>query len=62
VEEKIGIWLSAGCQLVWDVDPRSRTVVVHRPGSEPVTLHDDQEIDGANVIPGFRCRVADFFK
>lgn len=62
VEEKIGIWLAAGSQLVWDVDPKSRTVVVHRPGAEPVTLHDDQEIDGSDVIPGFRCRVADFFK
>ncbi len=62
INERIRRWLAAGSSLVWDVDPVASTVVVHRPGSEPVTLHDDQEIDGAEVIPGFRCGVADFFK
>ena len=61
VEEKIQLWLAAGSLLVWDVDPENRTVVVHRPGAEPVTLREDEEIDGGVVIPGFRCRVADFF-
>jgi Uma2 family endonuclease len=61
VEEKIGMWLAAGSQLVWDVDPEDRTVRVYRKGAEPVTLREDQEIDGGDVIPGFRCRVADFF-
>jgi Uma2 family endonuclease len=61
VEEKVRIWLAAGSLLVWIVDPESRTVVVHRPGAEPQTLQEDQEIDAGAVIPGFRCRVADFF-
>jgi Uma2 family endonuclease len=61
VEEKVQMWLAAGSVLVWIVDPESRTVVVHRPGTEPVTLREDQEIDAGDVIPGFRCRVADFF-
>lgn len=62
INERIRRWLAAGSSLVWDVDPVASTVVVHRPGAEPVTLQDNQEIDGADVIPGFRCRVADFFK
>jgi Uma2 family endonuclease len=61
VEEKIQLWLRAGCLLVWSVDPESRTVTVYRPGAEPVILREDQEIDGGCVIPGFHCRVADFF-
>ncbi len=61
VEEKIQLWLAAGSLLVWDVDPETRTVVVHRPGAEPVTLGEDQEIDCGDVIPGFRGRVAEFF-
>ena len=60
VEEKVQLWLAAGSQVVWVVDPEARTVVVHRLGAEPVTLREDQEIDGGEVIPGFRCRVADF--
>jgi Uma2 family endonuclease len=61
VEEKVQLWLAAGSQLVWVVDPEARIVVVYRPGAEPITLREDQEIDGGDVIPGFRCRVADFF-
>jgi Uma2 family endonuclease len=61
VEEKVGMWLAAGSLLVWDVDPEDRIVRVYRKGAEPVTLREDQEIDGGDVIPGFRCRVADFF-
>jgi Uma2 family endonuclease len=61
VEEKVRMWLAAGSLLVWIVDPESRTVVIHRPNAEPVMLREDQEIDGGDVIPGFRCRVADFF-
>jgi Uma2 family endonuclease len=61
VEEKAQMWLKAGSLLVWTVDPENRTVKVYRPGTEPVTLAADQEIDGGDVIPGFRCRVADFF-
>jgi Uma2 family endonuclease len=61
VEEKVQVWLAAGCLLVWTVDPVIRIVVVYRRGAEPITLGEDQEIDGGEVIPGFRCRVADFF-
>jgi Uma2 family endonuclease len=61
VEEKVQVWLTAGSLLVWIVEPANRTVVVHRQGAEPVTLREDDEIDAGDVIPGFRCRVADFF-
>lgn len=61
VDEKTQLWLAAGSQLVWVVDPADRTIVVHRRGAEPVVLHENDEIEGGDVIPGFRCRVADFF-
>jgi Uma2 family endonuclease len=60
-EEKVHLWLTAGCQIVWTVDPEARIVVVHRLGVETVTLREDDEIDAGEVIPGFRCRVSDFF-
>jgi Uma2 family endonuclease len=59
VEEKVQLWLAAGSELVWTVDPDDRTVVVHRRGAEPVPLREDDEIDGGDAIPGFRCRVSD---
>jgi Uma2 family endonuclease len=61
VEEKVPMWLRAGTLMVWIVDPESRTVTIHRPGAEPVTLGEDQTILGGEVIPGFECRVSDFF-
>ena len=62
VLEKVHEWLAAGmrdCLRV--VDPDTRTVTVHRHGAEARDLTNDQEIDGADVLPGFRCRVADVF-
>ncbi len=61
VEEKVQEWLVAGSRMVWIVDPRTRTVTIHRPGAEPVTLTEDQDLDGGDVLPGFVCRVALFF-
>jgi Uma2 family endonuclease len=61
VDEKVQEWLAAGSRMVWTVDPGARTVTVHRPGAEPVTLTEDQDIDGGDVLPGFVCRVALFF-
>lgn len=61
VDEQVRIWLAAGSRLVWNVDPVARTVTVHRPGARPILLTETDEIDGADVLPGFRCRVADFF-
>ncbi len=61
IEEKTELWLAAGSRLVWNVDPVARTVTVHRPGARPLLLTETDEIDGADVLPGFRCRVADFF-
>jgi len=61
VEEKVQTWLRAGSLMVWTVDPESRTVTVYRPGADPVALAEDETILGGNVVPGFECRVGDFF-
>lgn len=61
VADKIAEWLSAGVRMLWQVYPAARTVVVHRPGAEPVTLGVGDRLDGGDVLPGFRCPVADLF-
>lgn len=53
--------LNAGVAMVWLIDPEGRDVSVYRPGRDPVLLTEDQELSGDDVLPGFRCRVADFF-
>src|SRR6266545_2853554 len=59
VEEKVDEWLTAGTRLVWVVNPRRRTVTVYRAQTEVAVLAADGFLDGQDVVPGFRCRVAD---
>ncbi len=61
VEEKVQMWLAAGSNAVWTVDPMEKTVTVHRAGVEPVVLTENQIIEGGDVLPGFACRAALFF-
>jgi Uma2 family endonuclease len=61
VLRKINDYLRSGVRLVWVIDPEIRTVTVHRPGQPQAEFDENQELTGADVLPGFRCRVADFF-
>lgn len=61
VEEKVQEWLAAGSQAVWVADPATKTVTVHRRGAAAVTLSENQEISADDILPGFRCLVAEFF-
>jgi Uma2 family endonuclease len=54
-------FLERGISLVWLLDPESRNVTVFRPGQQLVVLEESDELTGMNVLPDFRCRVADFF-
>lgn len=61
VFRKIADYLRNGVDMVWLIDPESRTVTVYRPDSAPRVYEEYEELDGEDVLPGFRCRVADFF-
>ena len=52
-------WLGAGSRMVWNLDPQTRTATIHRPGMEPLILGPEDQLDGLDVLPGFRCRVGD---
>ena len=65
VESKVAEWLGAGVPLVWVVYPSTRTVRVRRPrisakGSVS-DLKDEDVVTGEDVIPGFSCKVREFF-
>ena len=53
--------LDMGVKQVWLVDPEARNLSIYRAGCEPELLAADQELDASDVLPGFRCRPADFF-
>lgn len=61
VHEKALAWLDAGAALVWVVNPAARTVTVYRSRTDAATLSAADELDGAPLLPGFRCPVAHLF-
>ena len=58
---KVEQYLKSGWSLVWVFDPELRTVTVYRPKQQPDTLEESETISGEKVLPGFSCRVAEFF-
>jgi Uma2 family endonuclease len=61
VDGKVEDYLQAGVQLVWVVNPVTRTVRVHHPNGPGATLRADGELTGGDVLPGFRCPIRDLF-
>jgi Uma2 family endonuclease len=62
IDEKVEEYLGAGVRLVWVVNPHSRIVYVHRRQGTGTILREADELDGEDVVPGFRCRVGDLFQ
>jgi Uma2 family endonuclease len=51
---KVAEYLAAGVRLVWVIDYRSRSAFVFRPDRGYDTLTGDAQLDGEDVLPGFR--------
>ena len=62
VEEKADRWLAAGTRLLWIVWPQTRSVVVRPPDTAAEFRHENHDLTGDDVVPGFHCRVADLFR
>ena len=61
VEEKVADWLDAGTLAVIVVDPRRRTIKVHRSPAEAVVLTEADVLAVEDVVPGWQMRVRDIF-
>ena len=48
---------SVGVPLIWVINPKSRTVRVHRSDGSISYLREDEELWDEDVIPGFRCLI-----
>ena len=59
---KVDEYLAFGVKQVWVVDPEMKNVAVHRPGQSMRLLKRDDELTGADDLPGFSCKVSDFFR
>jgi len=55
---KIGDWLDAGARIVWVIDPERRIARVYRHNGRESLLREQDDLDGEDVLPGFRCKVS----
>ena len=60
--EKVDEYLRFGTQLVWVIDPKRLEAIVFRPGTQPITLTCVDELDGSDIVPGFRFPVSRLFE
>lgn len=58
---KVADYLAAGTPLIWVIDPARHTVRVIHSDAPVRTLAETDALDGADVVPGFRCRVQELF-
>jgi Uma2 family endonuclease len=61
VTRRVNQFLRQGVAVVWVVDPEERSVSVYRLNQLPQVFEGTDELTGEPELPGFRCRVADFF-
>jgi Uma2 family endonuclease len=61
LNEKVEKYLAAGIPLIWVINPKVRTVVIYRGDGTIAKLRPQDELSGENIIPGFRCPVAELF-
>lgn len=61
VRAKVSNYLDAGTRMVWVLWPRDQSVTVYQAGGQVKDLRPHDELDGGDVLPGFRVRVADLF-
>ena len=61
IVEKAFAYLEAGTQLVWVVEPKSKTVTVYRSETDIKLLTRNDTLTGEDVVEGFACSVAELF-
>jgi Uma2 family endonuclease len=61
VRDKVAEWLDAGTGAVWVVDPRDRTVTVHRARRKAVVLGEAEVLRGDGALRDFELPVREIF-
>lgn len=61
VHTKIGEYLSAGIDVVCVLEPEVRIIHVYRRLGRPIILRHQDNFELPDILPGFRCLVADLF-
>ncbi len=60
--DKAFAYLGAGTQIVWVLEPRSKTLTVFRSETDIELLTRNDTLTGEDVVEGFSCPVAQLFE
>jgi Uma2 family endonuclease len=61
LDTKVEEYLSAGVRLVWVVYPQTKTVSIYGEQGFHTRLREQDELTAGDVIPDFKCLVAEVF-
>lgn len=62
VRAKVDAYLEAEVGALWLVDHIREEVTVYRPGQPPQVVGRDEELDGGDILPGFRLPLTEIFR
>ena len=62
IEEQVELYRSAGVRLIWVVSPTSKRVLIRRLDGGASEVGEGGDLDGEDVLPGFRCQVNELFR
>jgi Uma2 family endonuclease len=62
MQRKLREYFGAGSRLVWIVDPKTRTARAFNAPETWSVIGEDGVLDGADVLPGFRVSMNDWFE
>jgi Uma2 family endonuclease len=62
LDQKVEEYLLAGVRVVWVINPDLQMVQVHHPDGTIERLRRGDELNGLEIIPGFRCQVSELFQ
>ena len=62
MREKMRDYFDAGALRVWMVDPKTRTVTIHRADGSETIFRDGERLEDPDVLPGFMLEVRELFE
>jgi Uma2 family endonuclease len=61
LDDKLEDYERVGVPLIWVINPKSRTARIYRNDGTLSYLHEDEDLLGEDVIPGFLCPLREIF-
>ena len=59
--DKISHWLASGAKVVWALEPKAKTLTIHRKGMRPIVLTELDTLTCEELLPGFSYELAILF-